>query len=89
MEQWKWYVYIIECNDGAYYTGMTWKPDRRWMQHLSGVGSGYTAVHGVKKLAYLEEYEDLDQARRRELQIKDWSREKKQRLIDREWGKWE
>jgi len=30
MENWKWYFYIIECIDGYYYTGMTWKPDLRW-----------------------------------------------------------
>ncbi|MDP3779338.1 MAG: GIY-YIG nuclease family protein [bacterium] len=88
MNQWKWYVYIVECNDGTYYTGMTWKPDQRWIQHSSGLGSEYTKVHGVKRVAYLEEYEDLDQARRRELQIKDWSQEKKLKLINGEWGKW-
>ncbi|MBI2624506.1 GIY-YIG nuclease family protein [Candidatus Parcubacteria bacterium] len=49
MAQWKWYIYIIECNDETYYTGMTWRPDRRWVQHLSGLGSKYTARHGVKK----------------------------------------
>lgn len=87
-QQWKWYVYIIECKDRTYYTGMTWKPDTRWAQHLSGLGSRYTAKHGVKKLVYLEEYEDLEQARRREKQIKDWNQEKKQKLINGEWGKW-
>ena len=47
----------------------------------------YTATHGAKRLVYLEEYEDIDEARRRERQIKDWSRENKQRLIDGNWGK--
>lgn len=88
-EQWKWYVYIIECKDGTYYTGMTWKPDRRWIQHLSSVGSKYTARHGAKKLVHLEEYEDINEARRREKQIKDWSQVKKQKLIKGEWGKWQ
>ena len=87
-QQWKWYVYIIECRDGTYYTGITWKPDLRWVQHLSGLGSQYTAKHGVKKLTHLEEYEDLEQARRREKQIKDWSQAKKRKLISGEWGKW-
>jgi len=67
---------------------MTWQPDTRWIQHVSGLGSKYTGKHGVKKLVYLEEYEDLEQARRREKQIKDWSQEKKQKLINGEWGKW-
>jgi len=43
--QWKWYVYIIECEDKTYYTGMTWKPDLRWTQHVLGLGSRYTSRH--------------------------------------------
>ena len=43
---------------------MTWKPDLRWAQHLSGFGSKYTTKHGVKKLVYLEEHENLEEARR-------------------------
>lgn len=89
MEQWKWYVYIIECKDETYYTGMTWKPDIRWTQHLSGLGSKYTAKHGTKRVVHMEEYENLGEARLRERQIKDWSREKKQKLINGEWRKWE
>jgi putative endonuclease len=86
---WKWYVYILECEDKSYYTGMTWKPDTRWQQHLSGLGSQYTSKHKPVRLAYLEEYENLDEARRREKQIQNWSREKKEKLISGEWGKWQ
>ncbi|OGY88797.1 MAG: hypothetical protein A3B30_01345 [Candidatus Komeilibacteria bacterium RIFCSPLOWO2_01_FULL_52_15] len=86
--QWKWYVYIIECKDNSYYTGMTWRPDLRWIQHLSGLGSKYTHIHAPKKLVYFEEYESIEEARTREQQIKRWSREKKEKLITGEWGKW-
>ena len=86
--QWKWFVYIIECIDRLYYTGLTWQPDKRWTQHLSGLGSDFTAKHPPKYLVYLEEYDNLEQARRREKQIKDWSREKKEKLIKGMWGKW-
>lgn len=86
--KWKWYVYIIECKDGTYYTGLTWKPDLRWTQHLSGLGSKYTGKHKPKGLVYLEEYEDFNTARTREKQIKDWSQTKKRKLISGEWGKW-
>ena len=85
-EPWKWYVYIVECKDGTYYTGLTWNIGQRWEQHLSGKGSRYTAEHGAKKLAYTEEHEDFEAARRREVQIKDWSQEKKRKLISGEWG---
>ena len=87
MSRWKWYVYIIECLDGTYYTGLTWKPEIRYDQHLSHFGSRYTKRHGVKKLVYFEEHDDLEVARIRENQIKDWSKIKKQKLIHGVWKK--
>ena len=81
--QWKWYVYIIECLDKTFYTGMTWNPDSRWTQHLSKMGSKYTAKHGAKKLVYMEEHNDFDTAKRRERQIKDWSQKKKDETDNR------
>lgn len=86
--QWKWYVYIIRCADKSYYTGLTWKPDNRWSQHLSGLGSKHTNKHTPEAVVYIEEYENLGQARNREKQIKGWSRIKKEKLINGEWGKW-
>lgn len=80
--KWKWYVYILELKNGLYYTGMTWKPEVRFEQHLSGLGSKYTSRYGVRELVYLEEHEDLELARKREIQIKDFSRKKKEVLIN-------
>lgn len=84
---WKWYVYILECEDGSYYTGTTWSPDKRWTQHLSSLGSRYTSEHKVKSLAYLEEHDDIEVARNRERQIKGWTRQKKEKLIAGVWVK--
>ena len=67
---------------------MTWQPDNRWAQHISGLGSRYTGNHAPEKLVYSEEYENLEEARLREKQIKGWTREKKEKLISGEWGKW-
>jgi putative endonuclease len=86
MTKWKWYVYILECSDNLYYTGMTWNPGIRYEQHLSGLGSKFTGKHGVRRLVYLEEHEDFEVARRRERQIKDWSRSKKEKLIRGIWS---
>lgn len=83
---WQWYVYILECEDGSYYTGMTWSPADRWEQHAMGCGSVYTMKHKPKKVVYLEVFDDLDCARNREKQIKGWTREKKEKLISGEWG---
>ncbi len=87
MKQWKWYVYIIECLDGTYYTGLTWNISNRFEQHIFRLGSRHTAKHGVKKLVYIEEHTDLEVARKRERQVKDWSKEKKKKLISGEWKK--
>lgn len=84
---WKWFVYILECLDNTYYTGMTWKPEVRYEQHISKFGGKYTAAHGVKKLVYLEEHNDLEVARMREIQIKGWSQKKKKKLINGDWEK--
>lgn len=79
-QQWYWFVYIIECNDGTYYTGCTRHLSLRYEQHLSGRGSVYTAKHGVKTLAYSEAFESLETARIRERQIQRWSQAKKRNL---------
>ena len=52
------------------------------------MGSLYTSKHKPQRVVYLEEYENLDEARRREKQIKGWTRKKKEKLIKGEWGKW-
>lgn len=86
-KQWKWYVYIIQCRDDSYYIGMTGSPSIREEQHKSGFGGKYTAKHGFKRVAYIEEYEDLEEARAREKQLKGWTRKKKEKLINGKWVK--
>lgn len=80
MKQWRWYVYVIECQDGLYYTGITWDLALRMDQHQSGKGGKFTALHGFSKLRYYEEFTDIESARKREVQVKDCSRNKKEEL---------
>ena len=47
--------------------GLTWNPPTRWEQHLSLFGSRYTKEHKPKKLVYLEEHDNLEEARKREI----------------------
>jgi putative endonuclease len=82
MTQWKWFVYIIECADGFYYTGMTWNLAERLEQHRSGKGSRFTMKHGFKRLCFTEEFTDVIAARNREYQLKDFSRKKKEALFN-------
>ncbi len=55
---------------------------------MLGKGSKYTTKHGFKKVVYIEEFENFEETRYREKQIKGWSQEKKKKLINGEWGKW-
>lgn len=85
MKKFDWYVYIIECKDGLYYVGITNDISKRYYQHLSGLGSKFTSKHGTKRLAHVELYDNFDNARYREKQLKDWNRTKKEKLIKGYW----
>jgi len=76
-----WYLYILECKDGSYYTGITKDIPRRIEKHNAGKGARYTRSHRPVKLIYFEEYEIESEVRKRELEVKSWRREKKERLI--------
>lgn len=80
MQNWTWTVYIIECADGLYYTGLTYDLDKRLEQHHLGKGSKFTAKHGFKELKYKENFNNINAAREREQQLKDFSRKKKEAL---------
>ncbi len=71
-----WYVYIIECNDGQLYTGMTQDLERRLREHTHR-GSHFTSYNPLKSLLYSETHPTEEQAKAREGQIKRWSRAKK------------
>ena len=76
-----WTTYILECSDSSYYVGHTSDIDARIDAHNSGRGAFYTAKHAPVKLAYSEPFETKIEAVKREKQIKNWSRAKKEALI--------
>jgi putative endonuclease len=78
----KGYIYILECNNGNYYTGSTKELEKRIEQHNNGEGANYTKKHLPVNLVYYEEYDRIDEAFYREKQIQKWSRKKKKALID-------
>jgi len=75
------YVYIVECADGTYYTGWTTDPPRRESQHNAGTGARYTRMRRPVKLIYVEEQTDKISALKRERAIKKMARAKKQKLM--------
>jgi putative endonuclease len=78
-----YYVYMIKNQADDLYVGVTQDPDERVRYHNSGRGAEYTKARADFRNVFLEEYETLQQARAREVQIKKWRREKKEMLIDR------
>ena len=81
-----WYVYIALTRTNRYYVGITTNPQERIEEHNSGKGSRFAINQGPFSLVYVStSYPDKSTARKREVQIKKWSREKKERLIRGEW----
>jgi len=76
-------MYILQCQDGSYYTGSTIDLKRRLKQHQDGEGSNYTKKHLPVKLVYFEKFDRIDKAFYREKQIQGWTRAKKKALIDK------
>jgi putative endonuclease len=75
-------VYILLCADDSYYVGLTRKePEERLWEHNNKVVPGYTASRTPVKLVYVERYERIVEAIARELQLKKWTRKKKEALI--------
>ena len=77
-------TYILECADGSYYCGSTWDLDRRVREHNEGVGCAYTRPVRRRPvtLVWHLEFERVDEAFALEKQIQNWSRAKRQALID-------
>lgn len=72
----QWVVYIVECEDGKLYTGMTNDIERRFREHQHK-GSHFTSYNPAVKILFKEPFPDKHQAALREQQIKVWTRAKK------------
>ena len=80
-----YYVYILLCADGSYYTGLTEDLEIRLAQHQAGELPGYTKSRRPVKLVFSNEFSSMDDAIDRERQIKGWSKAKKEALIAGDW----
>ena len=75
------FFYILKCSDGSFYIGSTTNIVNRVKIHNQGKGAIYTAKRRPVHLVYYEAFETLDDAVKRERQVKKWSRAKKEALI--------
>ena len=77
-----WSVYLILCENGALYCGISNDVDKRWKAHCAGKGAKYTRMH--KPVQMKEIYTDLtaSEARKLEYQTKQLGKVAKQLLWD-------
>ena len=73
-----WYLYLIECQDGSIYTGITVDVDVRYAAHVNGTGARYTRSHPPKCLLAVVQYPDRSAASKAEYAIKKLSAIEKQ-----------
>lgn len=72
-----YYVYLLLCQNGALYCGWTTNLKRRYIQHLNKKGAKYTKANPPIELYYYESFTNAKDARKREYQIKQFSRQEK------------
>lgn len=76
-----WCIYILLCSDGTYYVGSTNNLERRLGRHNSGDGAKYTRGRRPVKIVWSQVCDSKNEALSREVQIKRWSRQKKEKLV--------
>jgi len=81
------WVYIVRCADGSYYTGHTDNLDLRIGQHIAGaIPSCYTFKRRPVTLVFSQPCATREEALAAERQIKGWSRKKKEAMMRGDWG---
>jgi putative endonuclease len=78
----RFYVYIVECADGTYYTGYTPHIRRRIKLHNAGKGARYTRDRRPVKLVWCKKYRYFKRAFKKEIAIKKLKRAEKERMVN-------
>jgi len=79
-----YYVYILLCEDGSYYTGYGTDVKYRFERHKKGRGARYSRMHKPEKIVYIEEFDSHSKAIKREREFKSLSHSQKKRLVNLE-----
>ncbi|WP_397303326.1 GIY-YIG nuclease family protein [Nonlabens ulvanivorans] len=83
-------VYILTNKKlGVLYTGMTGGFDDRLLRHRLGEGSKFTKKYNASKLVCFEEFQYVNDAINHEKQIKNWHRQWKINLIEKDNPDWD
>ena len=75
------YFYLARCSDLSLYCGTCIDLQAREDKHNDGKGAKYTRSRRPIKIIYHEEYKTLTDARKRESQVKKWSKAEKEKLV--------
>ena len=79
------WVYILRCADGSYYTGHTDNLEKRFHEHQTGAIECYTDTRRPVDLIFQQMFENRDDAFAAERRIKGWSRKKKEAMMCGDW----
>jgi putative endonuclease len=83
------FLYILASRrHGTLYIGVTTDLPKRIWEHREGVVPGFTKRYGLKRLVYVETYDDISDAIVREKRTKEWRRDWKIELIERHNPDW-
>ena len=84
-----YWVYILASRiGGTLYIGVTNDLIRRIFEHRSKAVEGFTAKYDLSRLVYFEQYDDVENAIRREKRLKKWNRTWKIQLIEKTNPNW-
>ena len=81
------WTYILRLKSGQLYIGSTTDLDRRFAEHTAGQACRTTKLDPPVKLVYSESFPTFSEARKREAQIKRWTRAKKEALVSGDMAK--
>ena len=76
-----YWLYLLECEGGVYYAGIAIDVERRFLQHLFGVGARFTRARPPIRVVAAREYPGKSDALRAELQLKALQRGEKLRFF--------
>jgi len=78
-----YWVYMIKNEYDDLYVGISKDPQQRLAYHNENRGAQFTKRESIFQIVFLERHPSLSRARKREIQIKKWRRDKKDFLIQR------
>lgn len=82
-------MYILSNKkNGTLYIGVTNDLERRIFEHKKKLVEGFTKKYGLNKLIYFEQFQYVNDAIKREKQLKNWNRSWKIKLIEKENKDW-